>query len=69
VAETAQVDPLEKHAGVATAKAVGIDLALNAVESPHVQGKPFAGPSLEESALPIMAETRAHFITAKRSKE
>jgi len=60
MAETAEVDALDgkavdRHAEAVAAKAGGIDIALNAVGIPHVQGPPFtelsfegAEPSLDE---------------------
>jgi 3-oxoacyl-[acyl-carrier protein] reductase len=69
-AEVAEVDALDERAVVAHADAVvatagSIDIALNAVGIPHLQGTPVAELSLEDFAHPINAYTRTHFITAK----
>jgi 3-oxoacyl-[acyl-carrier protein] reductase len=69
-AETAEVDALDEravnaHADAVAANAGGIDVALNAVGIPHVQGTPFAELSVEEYAQPISAYTRTNFLTAK----
>jgi NAD(P)-dependent dehydrogenase (short-subunit alcohol dehydrogenase family) len=69
-AETAKVDALDEeavdeHADAVAAAAGGIDIALNAVGIPHVQGTPFAELSLEEYTHPITAYTRTNFLTAK----
>jgi 3-oxoacyl-[acyl-carrier protein] reductase len=68
--ETAEVDALDEqavdeHADAVAATAGGIDIALNAVGIPHVQGTPFAELSLEDYAHPITAYTRTNFLTAK----
>ena len=70
MAETAEVDALDgkavdRHAEAVAAKAGGIDIALNAVGIPHVQGPPFTELSFEEYAHPITAYTRTNFLTAK----
>jgi 3-oxoacyl-[acyl-carrier protein] reductase len=54
----------EEHARKA-ASAGGIDIALNAVGIPHVQGTPFAELSYDDFATPITAFTRTNFLTAK----
>jgi 3-oxoacyl-[acyl-carrier protein] reductase len=69
-AETAEVDVLDERAVDDHAEAVassfgGIDVALNAVGIPHVQGTPIAELSLEDYAHPITAYTRTNFVTAK----
>jgi 3-oxoacyl-[acyl-carrier protein] reductase len=68
-AETAVVDALDEDAvnehADAVADAGGIDVALNAVGIPHVQGTPFAELSYEDYAIPIAAYTRTNFLTAK----
>jgi 3-oxoacyl-[acyl-carrier protein] reductase len=69
-AEIAEVDALDEPAVAAHADAVaatgnGIDIALNAVGIPHVQGVPVAELALADFAHPIHAYTRTHFITAK----
>jgi len=70
IAETAVVDALDemavgKHIDAVAAKAGRIDIALNAVGIPHVQGPPLAELSFDDFALPINAYTRTNFITAK----
>ncbi|MGH9380459.1 MAG: SDR family NAD(P)-dependent oxidoreductase [Thermoanaerobaculia bacterium] len=69
-AETAQVDTLDEravneHADRVAATAGRIDITLNAVGIPHVQGTPFLDLALDDYALPIHAYTRTNFITAK----
>jgi 3-oxoacyl-[acyl-carrier protein] reductase len=68
-AETDEVDALdetavEAHADAVADRAGGIDIALNAVGIPHVQGTPFAELSVED-ARPIADYTRTNFLTAK----
>lgn len=68
--EVTPVDALDeqavhRHADAVAAKAGRIDIALNAVGIPHVQGTPFAQLSLEDFALPINAYLRSYFITAQ----
>jgi NAD(P)-dependent dehydrogenase (short-subunit alcohol dehydrogenase family) len=70
LAETAEVDALDeravaKHADTVAAKAGRIDITLNAVGIPHVQGPPLAELSFEDYAHPITAYTRTNFLTAK----
>ncbi len=70
VVETARVDALDErtvnaHADAVASKAGRIDISLNAVGIPHVQGKPITELSLEEFELPITAYARTNFITAK----
>jgi 3-oxoacyl-[acyl-carrier protein] reductase len=69
-AETAEVDALDEravdeHADAVAASAGGIDIALNAVGIPHVQGTPFAELSVEDYTHPIAAYTRTNFLTTK----
>jgi 3-oxoacyl-[acyl-carrier protein] reductase len=69
-AETAEVDALnegavDEHADVVAASTGRIDIALNAIGIPHVQGTPFAALSAEDYAHPITAYTRTNFLTAK----
>jgi NAD(P)-dependent dehydrogenase (short-subunit alcohol dehydrogenase family) len=69
-AETAEVDALDEravddHADSVAATAGGIDIALNAVGIPHVQGTPFAELTSEDYAHPVTAYTRTNFLTAK----
>lgn len=70
VAEVLPVDALDeqavhRHADAIAAKAGRIDIALNAVGIPHVQGTPFAQLSLEDFTLPINAYLRSYFITSQ----
>ena len=69
-AEAAQVDALDaasvgRHADAVAQKAGGIDIALNAIGVPHVQGRPFAELSLADYEYPISVYTRSNFITAQ----
>ena len=69
-AETGEVDAMDeravdRHADGVSAKAGGIDIALNAVGIAHVQGTPFAELSFEDYAHPITAYARTNFLTAK----
>jgi 3-oxoacyl-[acyl-carrier protein] reductase len=54
-----------EHADAVAAEAGGIDIALNAVSFPHVQGTPFAELAVEEVMHPIDAFLRTNLITAK----
>jgi 3-oxoacyl-[acyl-carrier protein] reductase len=70
VAESAQVDALDgravtSHADAVAAKAGRIDVALNAVGIPNVQGVRFAELAVEDFVLPIAAYMRTNFITAQ----
>jgi 3-oxoacyl-[acyl-carrier protein] reductase len=69
-AETAEVDAMDeravdRHADAVSARAGGIDIALNAVGIAHVQGTPFAELSFEDYAHPITAYARTNVVTAK----
>lgn len=69
-AEIAELDALDEtavvgHADDVAARAGRIDIVLNALGIPHVQGAPLAELSLEDFAHPITAYTRTNFITAK----
>jgi NAD(P)-dependent dehydrogenase (short-subunit alcohol dehydrogenase family) len=69
-AEAAAVDALDPaavnaHADDVAARAGGIDIVLNAVGIDHVQGPRFAELGVDDFALPIIAYTRTHFITAQ----
>lgn len=69
-AEIAQVDALDEGAvdthAEAVVSAVGrIDIALNAIGIPHVQGTPFLELSVQDYTRPIAAYTRANFLTAR----
>ncbi|MEP7061633.1 MAG: SDR family oxidoreductase [Betaproteobacteria bacterium] len=68
--ETDEVDALDEaaidaHADAVAARAGGIDIALNAIGVPHVQGTPFAELSLHDFEHPVSAYTRSNFLTAK----
>jgi NAD(P)-dependent dehydrogenase (short-subunit alcohol dehydrogenase family) len=70
VAEAAVLDALdegavERHAAEVAEKAGGIDVALNAVGIPHVQGTPFSELSLADFLHPITENSRTNFITAR----
>ena len=67
-AEFAQVDALDQravveHADSVARKAGRIDVTLNAIGIPHVQGTPFAELSLEDFVHP--SYTRSNFLTAQ----
>ena len=69
-AEIATLDALDEaavraHAAAVADSAGGIDIALNAIGVPHVQGTPFAELSLQDYLQPIAAYTRSNFITAQ----
>jgi 3-oxoacyl-[acyl-carrier protein] reductase len=69
-AEIARLDALDEaavreHADAVAAQTGGIDVALNAIGIPHVQGTPFAELSLDEYLHPITAYCRTNFITAQ----
>jgi NAD(P)-dependent dehydrogenase (short-subunit alcohol dehydrogenase family) len=69
-ADTATVDALDEpavqeHADAVAAKAGGIDVTLNAIGIPHVQGTPFAQLSLDDYLHPITAYCRSNFVTAQ----
>lgn len=69
-ASAAQVDALDaqavdRHADAVAREAGHIDIAVNAVGIPHVQGKPLAELSLQEFEQPIAAYMRTNFLTAR----
>jgi 3-oxoacyl-[acyl-carrier protein] reductase len=69
-ADVAEVDALDEgavaeHADAVVADAGGVDIALNAVSFPHVQGTPLAELAVEEVMHPIEAFLRTNLITAK----
>jgi 3-oxoacyl-[acyl-carrier protein] reductase len=69
-ASVAEVDALDEravaeHADAVTADAGGIDIALNAVSFPHVQGTLFAELAVEDVMHPIDTFLRTNLITAK----
>ena len=68
-AGVAEVDALDEravaeHADAVAADAGGIDIALNAVSFPHVQGKPLAELTFDEVWHPIDTFVRTNLITA-----
>jgi 3-oxoacyl-[acyl-carrier protein] reductase len=68
-ANVAEVDALDEravaeHADAVAAEAGGIDIALNAVSFPHVQGKPLAELTFDEAWHPIDVFVRTNLITA-----
>jgi NAD(P)-dependent dehydrogenase (short-subunit alcohol dehydrogenase family) len=66
-AETAQVDALdEQHTGAVADKTGRIDISFNAIGLPQqgVQGIPLVELSADSFTLPVMAYTKAHFLTA-----
>lgn len=69
-AEIATLDALDQNAvdahAAAVAEAAGaIDIALNAIGIPHVQGTPFVELSLQDYLQPIADYSRSNFITAQ----
>jgi 3-oxoacyl-[acyl-carrier protein] reductase len=69
-AEAAILDALDegqvdRHASDVVAKTGGIDISLNLVGLPQVQGTPLADLSFDEFALPLHGYTRTNFLTAK----
>ena len=69
-AEIATLDALDEaavgaHAEAIAARAVRIDIALNAVGIVHVQGPGFAELSLQDYLQPIADYTRSNFVTAQ----
>lgn len=67
---TSRVDALDEesvrqHARAVAESAGGIDVMLNAVGIPHVQGVPFGELSFEDFQLPVQAYTRTIFLTAQ----
>ncbi len=56
---------VNRHADEAAEAAGGIDISLNLIAVPQVQGTPLADLSFEEFALPLHAYTRTNFLTAK----
>lgn len=68
--QTAQLDALDeqavrRHADEVASRAGGIDIALNAVGIPHVQGTLLGDLSYEEFAHPITAYMRVNFMIAR----
>ena len=69
-ADVAVLDALDEravveHADAVAAGAGGIDIALNAVSFPYVQGTPLAELAVEEVMHPIDSFLRTNLITAK----
>ena len=69
-AESSIVDALDQlsvagHVEHVVRRAGRIDVALNAVGIPHVQGPPLAELTLADFALPITSYMRTNFLTAK----
>jgi 3-oxoacyl-[acyl-carrier protein] reductase len=69
-AEVAGIDALDEravreHTDAVAARSGGIDVALNAIGIPHVQGTPFAELSLDDYLYPITAYSRTNFVTAQ----
>jgi 3-oxoacyl-[acyl-carrier protein] reductase len=69
-AEAVQLDALDEravreHADAVASRAGGIDVALNAVGIPHVQGTPFVELALDDYLHPITAYCRTNFVTAQ----
>ena len=69
-ANTAAVDAFDQaavfaHADAVAAKAGRIDIVINAVGVPHVQGAPLAELTLDEFMTPITAHAKTNFITAQ----
>jgi 3-oxoacyl-[acyl-carrier protein] reductase len=69
-ADVAEVDALDEravteHADAVAAEAGGIDIALNAVSFPYVQGTSVAELAVEEIMHPIDSFLRSNLITAK----
>lgn len=70
IAHAARVDALDEsevrqHAAAVAEQAGGIDVMLNAVGFPHVQGVPFAELSYDAFQLPVQAYTRTVFLTSQ----
>lgn len=69
-AQTAVVDALDAaavdaHVDAIVADGGRLDVMVNAIGFPHVQGPPLADLSCEDFEHPIAAYTRTHFLTAK----
>lgn len=70
MAEVALLDAVDEgavreHADAVATQSGGIDVALNAIGIPHVQGIPFAELSLDDYLHPITAYCRTNFVTAQ----
>ena len=69
LAETAQVDAfderaVEGHAVNVVRKTGAIDISLNVISIPHVQGKPLVEQRVDDFALSVMQYARTQFLTA-----
>ncbi len=69
-AEVARLDALDEgavreHADAVATQVGGIDVALNAIGIPHVQGTAFAELSSDDYLHPITAYCRTNFVTAQ----
>jgi NAD(P)-dependent dehydrogenase (short-subunit alcohol dehydrogenase family) len=69
-ADVGTVDALDEaavreHTEAVAARDGGIDVALNAIGIPHVQGTRFTELSLDDYLLPISGYCRTNFITAQ----
>jgi 3-oxoacyl-[acyl-carrier protein] reductase len=56
---------VERHVDAVAASAGAIDVTVNAVGIPHVQGTPFAELALEDFSYPVNAYARTNFLTAQ----
>src|ERR687898_3146108 len=70
VADTAQVDALDKqavdqHADAVAEKAGSIDISFNLISVGDVQGTPLAEMPLEDFERPIMNAVRTQFLTSR----
>ena len=73
-AHAAEVDALDEqavshHVQAVVAGAGALDISVNAIGVPHVQGPPLAELSLAEFELPLHSYLRSNFITAKNAAE
>ena len=73
-AHTAEVDAFDEqavsdHVEAVVARAGALDISVNAVGVPHVQGPPLDELSLAEFELPLHSYLRSNFITAKKAAE
>ena len=70
VAETAQVDALDREAvdryvDAVAEKAGGIDISFNLISYGDVQGTPLAEMELEDFERPVINAVRTQFLTAR----
>ena len=70
VAETAQVDALDKqavdqHADAVAENAGSIDISFNLISVGDVQGTPLAEMPLEDFERPVMTAVRTQFLTSR----